>query len=60
MKQAEKRHFADLSIVCALLNIKEESKLINDLETFWFLFEAMVEWNLKIYADSFEAKCYHY
>ena len=28
MKQAEKRHFADLSIVCALLNIKEENKKI--------------------------------
>ena len=56
----EKRHFADPSIACSLLNIKEESKLINDLETFGFLFEAMVERDLKIYADSFNAKCYHY
>ncbi len=60
VKQSEKRHFADPSITCALLNIKEESKLINDLETFGFLFEAMVERDLKIYADSFNAKCYHY
>ncbi len=60
VKQAEKRHFADPSIACALLNIKEENKLINDLETFGFLFEAMVERDLKIYADSFNAKCYHY
>ena len=60
VKQSEKRHFADPSIACALLNIREEDKLINDLETFGLLFEAMVERDLKIYADSFNAKCYHY
>jgi len=60
VKQAEKRHFADPSIACALLNIIEEEKLINDLNTFGFLFEALVERDLKIYADSFNAKCYHY
>ena len=60
VKKSEKRHFADPSIACALLNIREESKLINDLETFGFLFEAMVERDLKIYAESFGGKCYHY
>ena len=60
VKQSEKRHFADPSMACALLNISDEDKLINDLETFGFLFEAMVERDLKIYADSFNAKCYHY
>ncbi len=60
VKKSEKRHFADPSIACSLLNIKEEDKLINDLNTFGFLFEAMVERDLKIYADSFNAKCYHY
>ncbi len=60
VKQSEKRHFADPSIACSLLNIKEEDKLLNDLETFGFLFEALVERDLKIYADSFNAKCYHY
>lgn len=60
VKQSEKRHFADPSMACSLLNIKEEDKLINDLETFGLLFEAMVERDLKIYADSFNAKCYHY
>ena len=60
VKQMEKRHFADPSISCALLNINDEKKLIEDLETFGFLFEAMVERDLKIYADSFNAKCYHY
>ncbi|MBR2786794.1 MAG: ATP-binding protein [Clostridia bacterium] len=60
VKQSEKRHFADPSMACALLNIKEEDKLINDLNTFGFMFEALVERDLKIYADSFNAKCYHY
>ncbi len=59
VKQNEKRHFADPSIACALLNVTEE-KLLNDLETFGFLFEAMVERDLKIYADSFDAKNFHY
>lgn len=60
VKQSEKRHFADPSIACSLLNVKEEDKLINDLETFGFLFESMVERDLKVYSDSFNAKCYHY
>lgn len=59
VKQMEKRHFADPSIACALLNLSEES-LVNDLNTFGFLFEALVERDLKIYADSFGAKVYHY
>lgn len=60
VKQSEKRHFADPSIACSLLNIKSEDVLINDLNTFGFLFEALVIRDLKIYADSFNAKCYHY
>lgn len=60
VKQSEKRHFSDPSIACSLLNIKSDDMLINDLNTFGFLFEALVERDLKIYADSFNAKCYHY
>ena len=30
------------------------------MNTFGFLFEAMVDRDLKIYADIFNAKCYHY
>lgn len=59
VKQSEKRHFVDPSITCAILNLTEE-KLINDLNLFGFLFEALVERDLKIYADSFDAKLYHY
>lgn len=59
VKQAEKRHLADPSIAAAILNLTEE-KLIGDLETFGFLFESLVERDLKIYADAIGAKCYHY
>ncbi|MCX4365868.1 MAG: DUF4143 domain-containing protein [Bacilli bacterium] len=59
VKQSEKKHFVDPSIACALLNLTEE-KLIGDLETFGLLFEAMVERDLKVYADSFDAKSFHY
>lgn len=59
VKQAEKRHFADSSMACALLNLTED-KLISDLETFGFLFESLVIHDLKVYADSFNARCYHY
>ncbi len=59
IKQAEKRHFCDPSLVCALLNITP-SMLLNDLETLGFLFEALCERDLKIYAESFGANIYHY
>ncbi len=59
VKQAEKRHFCDPSLTCALLNINPE-KLINDLETFGFLFEALCERDLRIYAESFGAQLFHY
>ena len=58
-KQAEKRHFCDPSLACSLLGATPE-KLINDLETFGFLFEALCERDLKIYAESFGAALYHY
>lgn len=59
MKQAEKRHFCDPARACALLKATPD-KLIGDLETFGFLFEALVERDLKIYAESFGANLYHY
>lgn len=59
IKQAEKRHFCDPSLTCALLNITP-SMLLNDLETLGFLFESLCERDLKIYAESFDANVYHY
>ena len=59
VKQAEKRHFCDPSLACALLKITPE-KMVNDLKTFGFLFEALCERDLKIYAQTFGAEVYHY
>ena len=59
IKQAEKRHFCDPSLACALLNITPQM-LLNDLETLGFLFESLCEHDLKIYAESFGANVYHY
>ncbi len=59
VKQAEKRHFCDPSLACALLNATPEM-LMNDLRTLGFLFEALCERDLKIYAESFGASLYHY
>lgn len=59
VKQAEKRHFCDPALACALLNATPD-RLINDLETFGFLFEALCERDLKIYAEAFDAKVFHY
>ena len=59
VKQAEKRHFSDPSLAVALLKATPEI-LLNDLNTFGFLFEALCERDLKIYAESFGANLYHY
>lgn len=59
VKQQAKRHLADPSLTAALLN-QTPKKLTEDLETFGFLFEALAERDLKIYAESFGAKMSHY
>ena len=59
VKQSEKRHFVDPSLACSLLKATPE-KLLNDLNTLGFLFEALCERDLKIYAESFRANVYHY
>ena len=59
VKQAEKRHFADPSLACALLKATPAG-LLGDLETLGFLFEALCERDLRIYAQSFGGSLYHY
>ncbi|MDO4840657.1 MAG: AAA family ATPase [Desulfovibrionaceae bacterium] len=59
-KKAVKRHLADPSFACALLQITTSKALIDDLDTFAFLFEALCERDLKIYAESFGGRLYHY
>ena len=59
VKQAVKRHLADPSLACSLLKATPQM-LMGDLETLGFLFEALCERDLKIYAESFGANLYHY
>ncbi len=59
VKQGEKRHFSDPSLACAALKMTPDM-LLGDLETLGFLFEALCERDLKIYADCFDASVYHY
>jgi len=60
VKQAEKRHFTDPSFACSLLGITQEDKLIGDLQTFGFMFEALCVRDLRIYAQAFGGELYHY
>ena len=59
VKQMGKRHFVDPSIACALLGAKP-NRLLADLKTFGFMFEAMVERDLQIYAEAIGGRLYHY
>ncbi len=59
IKQSEKRLLADPSLACALLSMSPAG-LINDLNTFGFLYEAMCIRDLRVYANSFGAELYHY
>lgn len=49
--KAPKRHFSDPSLAVAALEVTAEM-LLNDLNTFGFIFEALCEHDLKIYAES--------
>ncbi len=55
----EKRHLTDPSLAAALLNLNTK-KLIDDLKTFGFLFESLVERDLKIYMDYLNGNLYHF
>jgi uncharacterized protein len=54
-----KRHFTDPSIACALLNLNY-NKMINDLNTFGFLFESLVERDLRIYSFYNDGELRHF
>ena len=57
--KSPKRHFTDPSLACALLNLNYE-KLIKDLKTFGFLFEALVERDLRIYSEYNNGELRHF
>ena len=54
-----KRHYTDPSLACAALKITKD-KLLNDIRTFGFLFESLVERDLRIYIENLDGKLYHY
>ena len=54
-----KRHFTDPSLGIAALKVGKE-RLMKDLKTYGFFFEAMCERDLAIYARTFGAEQYHY
>lgn len=57
--KSPKRHFCDVSLAVAALEATPEL-LLNDLHTFGFLFEALCEHDLKIYAESNGGKLFHF
>jgi len=59
IKQSVKRHFVDPSLAIALLGANYND-LLNDLNTFGFMFEALCERDLRIYAKSLGGELYHY
>lgn len=57
--KSAKRHFVDPSLACACLDLTKD-KLINDLNTFGFMFEALVERDLRIYMEYLDGKLFHF
>ena len=54
-----KRHFVDPSLAVAILGMNEDS-MVADLKTFGFLFEALCEHDLRIYAEAMGGTLRHY
>ena len=54
-----KRHFTDPSLACAALGVTKE-KLMDDTLTYGFMFESLVERDLRIYMEYLDGKLYHY
>lgn len=57
--KSPKRHFIDVSLAVAALEATPEM-LIGDLYTFGFLFEALCEHDLAIYAEASGGQLFHY
>lgn len=57
--KSPKRHFVDPSLAVAALEATPKM-LYNDLNTFGFIFEALCEHDLKIYAESHNGMLYHF
>lgn len=57
--KSAKRHLVDPSLACASLNLTVD-KMLNDLNTFGFLFESLVERDLRIYIEHLGGHLYHF
>lgn len=59
VRSAVTRYFSDPSIAVAALGLGPQD-LINDLNTFGFLFETLCVHDLRVYADALDGTVYHY
>lgn len=59
VRKANTRYFTDPSIATASLGLGP-GDLLNDLNTFGFLFEALAIRDLRIYAEALDGNVYHY
>ncbi len=57
--KSPKRHLTDPSLACASLNLNAD-KLLKDLKRFGFLFESLVERDLRIYTEYLGGHLYHF
>jgi hypothetical protein len=59
LRTSAKRHFVDPSIAAAVLRITPE-RLLQDFNTFGFLFESLCTRDLRVYAQANDGEVYHY
>lgn len=57
--KSPKRHLTDPSLACASLNLTA-TKLLKDLNTFGFMFESLVERDLRIYIEYLGGRLFHF
>ena len=59
IRSSDPRYYVDPSIAAAALGIGPND-LINDLNTFGFIFEALCVRDLRVFADALDGQVYHY
>lgn len=59
IRTSDTRYFIDPSIATAALGMGPKD-LINDMETFGFIFETLAIRDFRVYADALDGKVYHY
>jgi predicted AAA+ superfamily ATPase len=59
LRTSPKRHFIDPSIAAAVLRVTPDS-LLNDFNTFGFLFESLCLRDLRVYAQAIDGEVSHY